>query len=164
MNDYFEIIYAMGAMLIFSMLLVSANGYIVQNQKFRVESEFEYAALGIAESIISEARSKAFDHNVATGEGVNEPQDLTPTDDLGPASGEGYPDFNDFDDFIAYPDTVTTDHGAFVVDVNVYYVRMNEPDSPIGERTWHKRMDVTVDSRYMDTSARMSYIRSFYQN
>lgn len=49
MHDYADIIYLMGAMLIFSLLSLQANRMFLTNTKMRVETEVEYHAVALAQ-------------------------------------------------------------------------------------------------------------------
>lgn len=56
MNDYSDIIYTMGALIIFSMLSLQATRMLVQSDQLQVESEIEYNAVALAQDFIDQIK------------------------------------------------------------------------------------------------------------
>lgn len=152
---------AIGAMIILSLLTITINSSILSSADVSQRSEFTITANGILQSILEEARSKAFD--LAT---VNNPdakvQDFTGAGSLGPAFGETYPNFNDFDDYNGLDITVATPRaGNFRVTATVTYVNPDSPDNAVNYRTHAKRITVQVTNPYMKDTMRGVYVASF---
>ncbi len=55
-----DLIMVIGAMMIFSVLLLNVNRYTVHNEKVNTDIEIEYTALSLAQNLIDEARWKSF--------------------------------------------------------------------------------------------------------
>ncbi len=176
MTDYSDIMYAMGAMVIFSILIINTNSSIFRNEVLLIENELEHTAIALAQGIVEEARSKRFDQEtLGDEEALNIPIPLlsrhfdpemvpgsfTAPSNLGPEIGEVYPDFNDFDDYNGLELQLTTDHGEYAITAEVYYVYWNNPDVPASVQTEHKRMNVFVTSNYFNHTVTISYIKSF---
>ena len=161
MNDFSDLIYIMGAMVIFGLLLISVNQSMMRNNLITVGNEEEYTAIALANGILEEARVLLFDHK-DDGCDIG---DLTESGGLGPVSGEAYNSlgsstFNDFDDYNGLQLTVTTDSGVFNISAEVFYVDWNTPDVEVFTRTTHKRMEVTVTGNNLDNNIVLSYIKS----
>ena len=62
--------------------------------------------------------------------------------------------FNDVDDYHGHRDTVVSPtFGSFFVYCKVYFIRASSPYDRIGTQTFMKRIDVTVDNKFLvDTS------------
>lgn len=56
MNDYSDIIYTMGALIIYSMLSLQASRMLVQNDQLQVEAEIEYNAVALAQDFIDQIK------------------------------------------------------------------------------------------------------------
>jgi hypothetical protein len=84
--------------------------------------------------------------------------DLTPAANLGPDGPESYPQFDDVDDFAGLHRSHSGVHGAFTVDVDVFYVSPTDPDSAVAYRTRLKRMEVAVAGEALPDTLRMSQI------
>ncbi|PAU93291.1 hypothetical protein CK503_12780 [Aliifodinibius salipaludis] len=68
MNDYSDIIFLMGAMVIFSLLSVNTSRMFQMNNRVQMEAEIEYHAVSIAQNEIDRVRwiesESAFDNYV----------------------------------------------------------------------------------------------------
>ena len=160
MNDFSDLIYIMGAMVIFGLLLISVNQSMMRNNLITVGNEEEYTAIALANGIIEEARVMPFDHFDGCDTG-----DLTESGNLDPEIGEVYSSlgsstFNDFDDYNGLQLTVATDSGVFDISAEVFYVDWNTPDVMVFTRTTHKRLEVTVTGNNLDNNIVLSYIKS----
>lgn len=58
--DRADLILVIGAMMIFSVLLLNANRFILHNEKVSTNMEVQYTALSLAQNLIDEARWKSF--------------------------------------------------------------------------------------------------------
>jgi hypothetical protein len=160
MNDFSDLLYVMGAIVIFGLLLISVNQSMMRNNLITVGNEQEYTAIALANSIIEEARVTRFDQNNGCTT-----SDFTMPANLGPDAGEAYislgrSNFNDFDDFHGLQITEATDSGVFDLSAEVYYVQRDAPGTPVGIRTPHKRLDVTVSGNTLESSVVLTYLKS----
>jgi carotenoid cleavage dioxygenase-like enzyme len=68
MNDYSDIIFLMGAMVIFSLLSMNTSRMFQMNNRVQMEAEIEYHAVSIAQNEIDRVRwiesESAFDNHV----------------------------------------------------------------------------------------------------
>lgn len=178
MAGYSEVINVMGAMIIFSMILLNANSLILRNTLIQVEGELEQEVIALGQEIIEEALSKSFDevtYNAAAPPTLI-PGGFTQPDQLGPDAGENNrSDFNDFDDYNGYESTFVTEHGEFEISVEVFYVE-EEEDLSEGEitfvesnsQTTYKKIEVTVTNEYLTRSDgepviyKLEFVRNYY--
>lgn len=56
MNDYSDLIFLIGAIAIYGMLVTNTNRALVLNNQLLTDSEIEYGAISVAQNIIDEAR------------------------------------------------------------------------------------------------------------
>lgn len=140
---------AVGAMLLLSVTILGINGKFLNTSSVLYNTKFGVLAVSLGTSIIEEANGKAFDL-AGSGDAITDINDLTSPGGLGPAYGEVYPAFNDFDDFNNFSKTVNNMPSAeFDISCKVYYVSDANPSIISSVRTWHKRIDVFVTSRSM---------------
>jgi MSHA pilin protein MshD len=82
---------------------------------------------------------------------------------LGPKSGEVYPNFNDFDDYNGFKDTVFSQlPDSLFVNCTVVYVDPANPNVTSTTQTWHKKLTVAVTSRSLKDTVKMNYIFSYW--
>jgi len=167
-----EVIQTLGAMIIFSLILLTANRMIQTNTLKEVESKAEGIAVELAQSIIEEAQTKPFDAFTVDG---SIPKDSTDFTTAGPGSCGNdrgcYDDFDDYDGYTDSFDTELTDPGtfAFNLSVQVSYVSPPNYDMASGSKTvptMFKKMVVTVTSDYLrnnNQDIRLSYLRRYYK-
>lgn len=140
---------AVGAMLLLSLTILGLNGRFLSTSSVLYNTKFGILAVSLGTSIIEEANSKPFDL-AGTSDAISDVSLLTSPGGLGPASGEYYPDFNDFDDFNGYTRHVSNLPSAeFDIACEVHYVSDSDPSVIVYTRTWHKRIDVYVTSPSM---------------
>lgn len=153
MVGYSEILQTMAAMVLFSLILMSSNRIIHLNTMKEVESEVEQTAIALAQTLIDEARVKPFDSETVDKIPVNIPDDFTACGPSGTSSEDSREEFNDFDDYHGWTETVTTALGAnsFDLSVGVRYVSPPDYDFDAGNTTnptEFKKMRVTVTSPF----------------
>ncbi|OGV08983.1 MAG: hypothetical protein A2330_05645 [Ignavibacteria bacterium RIFOXYB2_FULL_36_7] len=148
-----------GAMLILSVTVLRVNNNILSTNSILMDSKFGVLAVSLGTSIVEEANKKAFD--LAGSEDAIASVDLlTAPESLGPAFGEFYPDFNDFDDFNGFQDTITNLPSAeFRISCKVYYIEPNNPDVKVNYRTWHKKIDVAITSPNIGSNERRDTVK-----
>jgi len=171
MNGYSEVIQVIGAMIIFSMILLNANAMILRNNLLQIEGELELEVIALAQEVIEEAMTKSFDQVTvgASAPPSQIPGGFTASGELGPDPGEtNRSDFNDFDDYNGWSDdNVVTEHGRFQLRADVFYV---EPVNfqMTSSRSTFKKIEVTVTNEHLTRSDgepityRLEFIRNYY--
>ncbi len=61
MSGRSDLFMVLGAVVLFSILLLNINGFLFNNQKSKTTSEIEYNGIALAQDIIDQARWKSFD-------------------------------------------------------------------------------------------------------
>jgi hypothetical protein len=160
-----------GGFLLLSVLIISANSFILQNETLAIESQFVMAAESIGQSIINEAKVKSFDEKTVASR-IFSPSNLTPVASLGPDAGEVFskPDtisnntyksakiYDDIDDYNGYTRIVnTTNVNGYLATVTVTYASPTYPDSASAVPTFCKKMTVTVTNTYISIPIILSY-------
>lgn len=171
MAGYSEVIQTMAAMLVFSLILLSANRMIQRNNVMQVEGELEQETIALAQDILEEARTQEFDEqSMGPLPPAKIPADFTPSGSLGRESGEtsDRTTFDDFDDYDDWSGTVETEHGTFNLTSQVYYVTPDTYDST-GSQTTFKKLKVYITSDYLNkgdknkpTKYYFEFIRNYY--
>src|SRR3990172_577761 len=119
---------SIGALVVFALVAINFNSTVLENTTVEVENKVYLTAFSLADDLIEEIKQKAFDAATINFP-TNNPGDLTPANNLGPALSEAYPDFNDIDDFNGYSRTITAPHAEnYQVTCQVWYVDSNNPD------------------------------------
>lgn len=170
---------AVGAMLLLSVSILGINNKFLNTSTVLYNTKFGVLAVSLGASIIEEANGKAFDL-AGSSDAINDLSQLTAPSGLGPANGEVYPDFNDFDDFNNFKDTITIKIKAtpgdvlktfaeFYIACKVRYVSESNPSTVSSSTTWHKRLDVSVTSPSMKNqnntqdTIRLSSVYSYWK-
>jgi|AntRauTorckE6833_2_1112554.scaffolds.fasta_scaffold60080_2 signal peptidase I len=167
MDSFSDILQTIGAMIIFSLILLNSNRVIQSNSFQEVETEAEAIAIALAQNIIEEAQNKPFDAFTVDGDLPTDiKEDFTATGPGGPG------DLNDFDDYDGYSEKVESEFGedTFTLSAEVSYVTAADNyDIDKGSKTVpsnFKKMRVTVTSDYLDDNNRtiqLSYLRRYYK-
>jgi hypothetical protein len=169
---------ALGAIIIFGMFLRSSNQLMSATTQLSEQNEYYLTALSLAQSVISEAKTKAFDQKTVSG-GVNVPDSLSaalgtdgiaetvPSPDTLSTSSPytsttaGYLSlvkFNDIDDYNGYTRTVNTPRAeGYKLSVKINWASPTYPDSTLISKSFCKKMTVTVKSQYMPDSITVTY-------
>lgn len=171
-------ILAIGAIMIFGTFLSSSNKLMIGNTQIAEQNEYYITALSLAQSVVAEAKTKAFDQKTVSL-AVSAPESLSVT--IGPDGATEFvpnPDtlvksspytantpgflsnlkFNDVDDYNGYTRKVNTPRAeGYTVKVLVGYASSTYPDSAKGSPSYCKKMTVTVKSPYMPDSLNISY-------
>jgi len=137
-----QMIMTLGAMLLLAAIMLRVNTANLTNESIRDDAQYGVLATSIATSIIEEAQSKAFDENTDT---MNVTLNTQLTSVLGPETGETENTFDDFDDYNGLTKRDSTMPSAtFDISCQVVYVK---PDNILGsttDRTWNKKLIVTI--------------------
>lgn len=146
-----EVLQTISAMVIFSIILLSANRMIHRNTFIQMEGDLERQVIVLAQDIIDEARTKEYDENSKGSVPPTAiPGDFTDPAALGPESGETTrAEYNDFDDYNGWSGQLETRHGEFKLWSEVFYVEYNtttEEFDSVGTRSTYKKMRVFVQT------------------
>ena len=160
---------AMGAMMLLSFLVLRFNSIHLTSAQASYNSKFGIVATSLANSLIEEAKDKAFDVvALDTTKTITSATDFSTT--LGKETSEAYPDFDDFDDYnnLYYLDTLSLRNpqtGAatgFEIRSKVEYVTDANPDVKSANKTYHKKMTVSVFSSAMIDTVKLTTVFSFW--
>ncbi|MEX1062711.1 MAG: hypothetical protein WEC12_03845 [Balneolaceae bacterium] len=178
MGGYSEVINVIGAMIIFSMILLNANHMIHRNSLIQIEGEFEQEIIALGQEIIEEALSKDFDR--VTVDEVLPPTDIpggfTPDSefDCPNEKDRGDEDFEAFEDYHCWGDTVETAHGTFEVSAEVFYVEKVDHGNdvysfePANSQTTFKKIEVSVANEFLTgrdgepLNYKLEFVRNYY--
>lgn len=158
-----QMLLAAGGMIILSSIFLIVNRTFANTSDILISTKLDVLAVSLAASVIEDATSKAFD--MATVENsVDVLDSLTQPHSLGPAAGEEYPNFDDFDDYngLSIVDSTTIEQLFFNVDCEVEYVNENDPELVSSMATWHKRITVKVSSKSMIDTVVVSTVHSYF--
>jgi len=157
---------AIGAVWLFALVTINFNTTVVHNISIEVENKVYLTAFSLADDMIEEIKQKAFDEWTADGKlKVVALSSLADPNLLKAESGEVWPDFNDIDDYNNYPKTIN--ELPYVEDFKIFTkVRYANPgdfnDTTYTQRSFYKRVDVTVTSKYLQTPVRLNFIFSLH--
>jgi hypothetical protein len=155
-----ELLILLGAIVIWGIFTLSVNKARFNNEVSIMQSQFEISAVGIANSYLEEAKSKAFDE-ILLGSSTPStlPDEFTAPGNLGIDTGEIYPNFDDIDDFHNYTVSDTSAEGfVYTVSITVGYVATSDFDNFSAIRTFYKRMNVTISSPDLSNNLNLSRI------
>jgi len=176
MNDYSDLVFMMGAMVLFSLFANNANDSIVRGSTLLTQVEVEYSAIAFGQTIIDEARSRAFDRvtvpvdpdqsgivgNTGLLAGAGYPQGFTAPASLGPETGEVYPNLNDFDDYHLLRLVRESAYGDYTITATVEYLDENDLTTVSAARTNIKRLNVRVDHPNLLNPIIIPYVKTYY--
>jgi len=155
-------LFSIGALLILSLNVLRVNNNILQTDSVLQDSKLGVLAISLATSMIEEANKKAFDL-ASVDDAVSDLSALTAPGSLGPGWGETPDAYNDFDDYNGYVKQVTGLPSAeFTIACQVCYVQPSNPDGISSQKTWHKKITVTVTSPSMTDTIKISSIYSYW--
>jgi hypothetical protein len=183
-----QMIITMAAMILLSTVILSVNKNALTTTVSMTENKYEILGVSLGTALLEEAFSKSFDACTALDPSsgktkqANSLSDLTNYSQLGPSNEEKKrKTFNDFDDYNGYVDSTSdasiqtaisearkTDISAiFKVESKVYYVdpSVSSDLKKVNYRTWHKRMDVFITSKYLNDgqdTIKLSKVYSYF--
>lgn len=169
MIGYSDLLQTMAAMVLFSIILMHSNRMIIKNTTVQVETEIEQQIISIAQEIIDESKTLAFDEVTQAGNvPVTIPGGFS---NLGADAGEVQTNrttFDDFDDFNGWAGVVTTPQGDFNVSTSLTYINPLN-NTPTTSKTTLKQIEVTITSVFVNNNGtsvpkifRFNFLRSFY--
>ncbi len=168
-----QMMLTIGAVFLLSMVILTTNRGLITTNTTMVDNRYGILAVSLATSTIERATSKAFDQNTDTL-AINSTSSLTNVSALGIETGESrnFPEnFNDFDDYNCYRtnpkvDSLTFEGTNRKIVFNTFcrvdYVNQNSPNTISSQRTWHKRIIVSVIATGMTDTIKMSSVYSYW--
>lgn len=149
-------------MVLLSILILRVNNTFLTTGTVLNDTKFGLLANSLAMSQLEEITNKAFDQKTDSATVVS-PGHLTAVDSLGKEAGEVYPNFNDIDDYNGYTKVDSSMPSAvFDISCSVVYVKENDLNKPSTSRTWDKKITVTVTSKSMEDTVRISTVYSYW--
>jgi hypothetical protein len=157
-----QMLLAVGAMILLATIILRVNNSFMASDEVLDQSKYNFLATSIAISIIQEAKNLSFDEKTLDSLDVNYAHDLTPKNVLGDED-ETRDQFDDFDDFHLWSDTVSTLPSAvFNVSCIVQYVDETDLTKPSANNTFNKMITVTVSSPFMPDVVTLSSVFSYW--
>jgi len=159
---------AIGAMILLSIVILSGNRKLNDNEEYLQKTRFGLEATALATSIIEQASQMPFDEQSwDTTKIEKDANDFTVAANLGPDAGEsGFDTFDDFDDFHNYSSIDTTQQNIYNISCKVHYVNAGffvyNLDNISSSRTLYKKLDVMVISPITSDTLRLSYVHGFW--
>ena len=152
----------LGAILIFSNLVITHNRTSMSQALIVYENESFIYAKSLGQSLLEEMETRDFDENTIN-DGLSDPEGLTDPGNLTSESGENSMDkFDDIDDFngFVFVDP-TSGHGDYNCTPEVYYVDQDYPDTKESTKFFSKRVDIVITNQYLLSEITMSRIYSY---
>jgi hypothetical protein len=137
-----QTVMVIGAMVLLSILTGSINLAIINKTTETYQAQSFIAATALAEGLLQQISSKAFDQNTVTA-GIDSAGQLTAAASLGKEGAETISTYNDIDDFNTYARRDTIANGIFTSSVSVEYINyatLLHSNVP----TYFKKVTVTV--------------------
>jgi hypothetical protein len=159
-----ETLITLGAIIMLSFTAINVNNSFTENSDFFNQTKFGLEAIAIANSIIEEASQLAFDEASWDTTKVEQvATDFTQASNLGPDYGEtDLNSFDDFDDFHKCSFMDTTMQNVYQINCEVNYVSPSFPDSSISNRSFYKKLTVTVTNTLSNENMALSYVHGFW--
>ena len=161
------------AMMLLSTVILTVNrGFLTTNTTMS-ENRIDILGVSLANSIIEDATSLAFDENTVSAS-ITSTASLTPSASLGIDNSESASNpksFDDFDDYNCYKstpklDTINVPGSSASIFFRTYcrvdYVNGNSPDNVSTSPTFHKRLSIKLFSPGMTDTIRLSTIYSYW--
>lgn len=152
-----------GAFVVLSTLTLNVNATLINTSTTGLEMEATLDAVSIAQTMTDEILTQEYDQQTTGGARVYDATDLTRAGDLGPdgtgekidgdhgvdtsstGNFESRGKFNDVDDYHGYTRKAWNPRfGWYTVTVTVCYVNEDDPSLASADRTFYKRVTVSV--------------------
>ena len=162
MMGYTEVIQVMGAMIIFALVLTTANRFMLNNDTVRVSSEVEVRAVSIAQDVIEFSKTVPFDA-ATIGNTIpdNVPDDFVSGNPVPNTTATTRQNIDSFEELNGYTETFNTDLGEFELSAAVEYMNPADLTSTTTSRSIYKRISVTVANESMMNDVNLSYVRVY---
>lgn len=158
---------AIGAIVIFALISVRFNATVLQNMGVEVENKVYLTAFSLADDLIEEIKQKAFDHETVIFRSINK-EELTPKEKFGGDKEPGEikdssATWNDVDDYHGYSKQIALPHAeGYEVTAEITYVMENDQNTVSNDPTFYKKIEVTVDSKYLSNPVKLSFIYTLH--
>ncbi len=153
-----QTILTIGGMMLLALISLQFNSSVLQSSTADLNNKVYLTAFSIVDNLIEEIKGKSFDQTTVNLTTTN-PASLTPVANLGPDSGEVYPNFNDVDDYNGFKDTTAAPYfETYYVSCSVQYVDSSDQDIVSNVPTFYKKVNVTVTSPYLSGPISISAI------
>lgn len=161
MNDISDLMFTMGSLVIFSILLLQTNSTMLRNDLVVLEQEYQRTAIAMAQSLIDEARMKPFDEALLDNPGKKfNPDDFRTT--LGPPQNATRSEFAVFDHYDGYQEIIDTPLGPYQLSATVYYVTPDEPYEISAEATNIKKIEAVALSLFTGQPIQLHYLMTYF--
>ena len=146
---------AIGAVWLFALVTINFNTTVVHNISIEVENKVYLTAFSLADDKIEEIKQKAFDEKTIEFNAIN----VNDLSSIGSEEGTDRKLFDDIDDY----DNDTVHIGLpyvenFLVTTRVFYADPDDPDLTYMSKSFFKRVEVTVSSKYLSIPVNLSFI------
>lgn len=149
---------AIGGLSILSLTSLRFNSAILQTSTVDIENKISLTAISLADDLLEEIKVKSFDKSTTEFPTTNI-ESLTDPDNLGPETGEIYPNYNDIDDYNNFIRDIDAPHAeGYEVTCKVQYVNENDPNDINSTQTFYKKVTVTVTNTYLSYPINLSFI------
>ncbi len=176
MNDYSDLVFMMGAMVLFSLFANNVNDGIVRGSTLLTQVEVEYSAIAFGQTIIEQARSRSFDEITVPTDPDEEaivgntrllgangyPNGFTSPQAFGSDTGEIYPNFDDFDDYHELSLVRESAYGDYSITAVVEYLDEDDFSTASSSRTNVKRLNVRVDHPNLLNPIIIPYVKTYF--
>ena len=149
---------AIGGLSILSLTSLRFNSAILQTSTVDVENKISLTAISLADDLLEEIKVKSLDKSTTEFPTTNV-ESLTNPENLGPETGEVYPNYNDIDDYNNFIRDIDAPHAeGYEVTCKVQYVKENDPNDINSTPTFYKKVNVTVTNTYLSYPINLSFI------
>lgn len=162
MMGYTEVIQVMGAMIIFSLVLTTANRHMLNNDVIKINSEVEVRAVSIAQDLIEFSKTVPFDQ-ATIGNTIPDdiPDDFVSGDPVPTTTATNRQHINSFEDFNGFSEILDTNLGEFTLSSTIDYMNPADLNSTISSKSAYKLITVTVSNDSMRNNVTLSYVRVY---
>ncbi len=160
----YQNILLIGSFILLSVILFSINNLIFMSNKTILENEVQITGIGLAQTLMEEITSRAFDEKTTGNQRVQFPTKLTLQSEFGKETNE--PPFDDVDDYHDCSQNIDTPRiDGYQLHVSVHYANPLFPKYNFPFRSFLKRIQITVkNEKYMSNpdSLVISSIVAYY--
>lgn len=161
MTGYSEIIQVIGALIIFGLIMTTANRYMLFNTERQVGSEVEVRGAALGQDLIDYSRSIPFDGATENGRvPVNIPGDFAPAP-LATSSFSNLEQITNLNGLNGYQEMIQTNVGEFTRSSKVDYLNPSDLNEISGSPSIYKRITVTVENSSISSPITLSYTRVY---
>lgn len=161
MSGYTEVLQVIGATIIFSLILTTANRFMLTNTQRQVGSEIEISGVTLAQDFIEEAKLRPFDASTADGEiPLDIPGDFTAAP-FAQTKVTNRSLITTFEGFNGYTETINTGLGEYTIEAEVDYVLASNLNQVTTSKTRHKRLTVSINNPSLNSPITIQYTRTY---